>query len=201
MIPGQMLVRLSATIGRAMYPAALLCVIGFLFPGCLTPYARYTRPLSEVGVSDKSSLPKKAPHKPIMVSASWDYRKDYKIPTEKLQSIITSYLGTPYRYGGTSRKGLDCSGFVKTVFTQLNKARLPRSSEALYKKGVAVTLAEARFGDFVFFKNKPGGRVDHVGIYIGQNRFAHASTKIGVAYGSLDNEYYKKHFVGVRRLF
>jgi lipoprotein Spr len=110
-------------------------------------------------------------------------------------------LGTRYKRGGENRAGLDCSGFVCRVFRELNGAKLPRSSGKQWKLGRLVSPADARPGDFVFFRGGLFGTVNHVGIYMGGGRFVHASTSNGVIYSSLDDDYYKKHFAGIRRVF
>ena len=164
------------------------CVLFFSI-GC-APTVRYTRP------SRQSTAPSS-----YKVPRNWDYRKHYKVPPARLTSIIKKHLGTPYRYGGASRRGMDCSGFVNVVFKELNRAKLPRSSRAMSKLGKSVTLKDAKAGDLIFFRGGAFNRINHVGIYTGDKQFAHASRKKGVTYSSLDNDYYRKHFAGIRRLF
>jgi lipoprotein Spr len=137
----------------------------------------------------------------MYVPANWDYRTSYHVPRERLKKIADSYLGTRYKRGGENRAGLDCSGFVCRVFRELNGAKLPRSSGKQWKLGRLVSPADARPGDFVFFRGGLFGTVNHVGIYMGGGRFVHASTSNGVIYSSLDDDYYKKHFAGIRRVF
>jgi cell wall-associated NlpC family hydrolase len=137
----------------------------------------------------------------ILVPANWDYRANYQVPAARLKRIADSYLGTRYKSGGMSRSGVDCSGFVCLVFKALNEARLPRSSGKQWKLGRLVSPREARLGDFVFFRGGLFGMVNHVGIYMGDNSFIHASTSSGVIYSTLDDQYYKKHFAGIRRVF
>ena len=135
------------------------------------------------------------------VHANYDYRKDYKVPEEKLKKITDSYLGVRYKNGGMDRRGFDCSGFVLVVFRELNHARLPRSTRQLKWLGHGVSKADARPGDLVFFKGGAFGVVNHVGIYMGSGMFVHSSTSKGVRYDRLDDEYYTKHFAMVRRVF
>ena len=100
-----------------------------------------------------------------------------------------------------SRSGVDCSGFICLVFKELNGARLPRSSGKLWKLGRVVSPQEARPGDVVFFRGGLFGTINHVGIYMGDNSFIHASSSNGVIYSALDDQYYKKRFAGIRRVF
>jgi lipoprotein Spr len=119
---------------------------------------------------------------------------------KRLEKIVNSYIGTPYKSGGTSRNGFDCSGFVITVFLELNKIKLPRSTKDMQWVGTSVSKSNLKVGDLVFFRDKSYNRVNHVGIYMGNNTFVHASTSCGVRYDKLDDEYYKKHFVKARRI-
>jgi cell wall-associated NlpC family hydrolase len=137
----------------------------------------------------------------FLVPRGYDYRIDYRIPASRLRSIIKSYLGVPYRYGGTSRRGLDCSGFVNVVFKELNRARVPRTTRRLRKLGKQVPLGQAALGDLVFFRMGSRGTVDHVGIWVGEGRFAHASQSKGITYSRIDQEYYRKRFAYLRRVF
>jgi murein DD-endopeptidase / murein LD-carboxypeptidase len=135
------------------------------------------------------------------VPSDWDYRKHYVIPQARLKKIVDSYIGTRYKSGGTSRKGLDCSGFVWIVFNELNHAKMPRSTGKLKSLGTWVSQGEARPGDLVFFRGGIFNMINHVGIYMGGRSFVHASTSSGVMYDTLDEDYYKKHFAMVRRVF
>jgi lipoprotein Spr len=134
------------------------------------------------------------------VPPDWDYRAGYKVPETKLKRIVDSYIGVRYKNGGMERSGFDCSGFVCVVFRELNHARLPRSTGKLRWLGTQVSAYDARIGDLVFFRGGVFGGINHVGIYMGNRTFAHASTSKGVTYDALDDEYYRKHFVMVRRI-
>lgn len=165
-------------------------VCAFAGSGCLSPALRYTA----------NGAPRATPNHYI-VSRTWDYREFYKVPRDRLKVIVDSYLGVPYRYGGGSVRGMDCSGFVKVVFTRLNHARLPRTTRGLFGIGKPVTRAKAVPGDLVFFRGGMFNRVNHVGIYFENGRFAHASSSKGVIYSNLDEDYYHKRLAGIRRLF
>lgn len=118
---------------------------------------------------------------------------------KKLKRVVASYLGVRYRYGGTSRRGMDCSGFVWRVFQDLGEKDFPRTSSAhLTKMGKPVFKKNAKPGDLIFFKNR--NKIDHVGIYMGNKKFVHASSSQGVTYTSVYSEYYKKRYYCIRRI-
>jgi murein DD-endopeptidase / murein LD-carboxypeptidase len=135
------------------------------------------------------------------VPPGWDYRDHYRIPSVRLKRIVDSYIGVRYKNGGMSRAGFDCSGFVLTVFRELNMARLPRSTGELKRLGSEIPLADAGIGDLVFFRGGIFNIINHVGIYMGDSTFVHASTTKGVTYDNLNDDYYTKHFTMVRRIF
>ncbi len=118
---------------------------------------------------------------------------------DKLLLDVVSYLGVPYMYGGTSKKGVDCSGFTSRVYASATDLTLPRSTREQFTVGTKVRRNELRFGDLVFF-NTTGRSPSHVGIYIEDDLFAHASVSDGVTFSSLESGYYKKRFVGARRV-
>jgi len=112
---------------------------------------------------------------------------------------VVSYLGTPYVYGGNTREGIDCSGFTARVYESGAEQQLPRSAREQFSVGSPVAKSNLEFGDLVFF-NTTGRRPSHVGIYIEDDLFAHASVSKGVTLSSLESTYYRKRFVGARRV-
>ena len=112
------------------------------------------------------------------------------------------YKGTRYQYGGTTHRGLDCSGLVSRVWNDLKMKKIPRASSALYNSGKPVHLAELRPGDLVFFKNTYKSGISHVGVYAGNNKFVHAANRRkGVTITRLSDPYYQLHYAGARRLY
>lgn len=116
----------------------------------------------------------------------------------KLIAEAHKVIGTPYRAGGTTPKGFDCSGFVGYTYKKVGVS-LPRSSGAMYKKGKPVSLKQLAPGDLLFFKTSKHKGISHVAIYIGKNRMIHATSK-GVKVDSIHQSYWKQRFVGAKRL-
>lgn len=121
------------------------------------------------------------------------------VDRDKILLEIVGYLGVPYRFGGASRSGMDCSGFTVTVYRSGASRSLPRSTTEQFGAGNRVPADELQFGDLVFF-NTTGRSPSHVGIYIEDDLFAHASVSYGVTISSLESTYYRKRFVGARRI-
>ncbi|MEW6511767.1 MAG: C40 family peptidase [Bacteroidota bacterium] len=119
---------------------------------------------------------------------------------DKVLLDIVSLLGVPYTYGGTGKDGLDCSAFTARVYEEATRHPLPRSTADQYEEGTEVVRDELRFGDLVFF-NTTGRNPSHVGIYIEDDLFAHASVSYGVTISSLESTYYRNRFIGARRIF
>ena len=112
---------------------------------------------------------------------------------------VVSFLGVPYLYGGNSKQGVDCSGLTCNVYDSAVKKKLPRSTKEQYQSGTPVKKNDLQFGDLVFF-NTTGSKPSHVGIYIEDDLFVHASVVSGVTISSLESTYYKNRYVGARRV-
>jgi cell wall-associated NlpC family hydrolase len=123
-----------------------------------------------------------------------------KIKITKLTKTAKNYLGVPYVWGGTTYKGFDCSGFTQKVF-KVNGKSISRIASHQFKDGVRVSRSNIKPGDMVFFTTyKPGP--SHVGIYLGNNNFIHASSGKGkVTISNLNKNYYSTRFIGAKRIF
>lgn len=118
----------------------------------------------------------------------------------QLNDQLSRWRGTPYRYGGLSRGGVDCSGFVYLTFRDKFDMQLPRSTIDQTDLGTRISKDDLLPGDLVFFKTGSGENGLHVGIYDTDNTFIHASTSQGVIRSSLDNVYWRKVFWQARRI-
>jgi cell wall-associated NlpC family hydrolase len=123
---------------------------------------------------------------------------DRKIP-ESLASAALVWWGTPYKYGGTGKNGIDCSGLVVQVFNEVYKKSLPRTTSELITQGKKVAAKKAAAGDLIFF-TLDGKKVSHVGIMLDSIHFLHASTSKGVRIDSREQEFWAKRLAAIIRL-
>lgn len=120
---------------------------------------------------------------------------------DQIMESILGWLGTPYKFGGTSRKSIDCSAFTQSIFVEAAEVKLPRTANWQYTLGEKIdSVEDLQFGDLIFFHTRSYARASHCGIYLGDNLFAHASSRYGVTVSSLQSSYYNKCFIGGRRL-
>ncbi len=115
-----------------------------------------------------------------------------------VMETLIDWVGTRYLFGGMGRNGIDCSAFTGMVYRALN-FKLPRTAAMQWEVGHAVEREDLQFGDLVFFHTRAAVYVSHVGMYLGNGMFAHASSRNGVTVSSLDAEYYSTHLIGARR--
>lgn len=139
-----------------------------------------------------------------MLSGSRDFRAERNesitpLNQSKMLREISKFMGVRYELGGESMKGLDCSAYTMLVYKNSIGQQLPRNSEEQTKVGRAIPFDELKFGDLLFF-NTTGGPASHVGIYLGDDLFAHASVSLGVTISSLQSSYYKNRYEGARRV-
>lgn len=115
-----------------------------------------------------------------------------------LEQAFQDWKGTPYRLGGESKSGVDCSSLVQHIYRRTFAKELPRTTEQQVELGRQVSESELAPGDLVFFKT--GRDTRHVGIYLSRGRFINASSSKGVIISRLDNPYWSKHYWQSRRI-
>ena len=122
---------------------------------------------------------------------------DYEIE-QRLRAEYERWKGTRHQLGGTGRRGIDCSGFVKAVYDNVFNIHLPRTTETQVKQGRPIPSKELQAGDLVFFK--PPTYPRHVGIFLSQSEFVHASKNKGVTISKIDAHYWEKYYWTARRI-
>ena len=121
-----------------------------------------------------------------------------QVKNTKMFEFIDEWYGTPYRLGGTTKKGIDCSAFTQFLFTSVYSVSIPRTAREQYDLTSRISRTELKEGDLLFFNTRGG--VSHVGVYLQNNKFVHASTSGGVMISDVFDEYWARKFVGVGRL-
>jgi len=131
-------------------------------------------------------------------------KSNYCYLTEQLLNVANDYQGIRYQWGGMSRSGMDCSGFVKNAFNQFS-IDLPRTSREMASRGERVSKSDAKPGDLIFFKNGGSRVINHVGIVIEVDgddiKFIHSATSKGVSINSTKEPYYSRGFVQINRVY
>lgn len=137
----------------------------------------------------------------VYIPEDKNYKKETKgdmVHPEVADAIVKEarrWIGTKYKYGGDSRKGTDCSGMVWAIYQKVADIKLPRNSVKMFEYCTPLSRPQLSPGDLVFFNTAGNGtRVGHVGIYIGDNSFIHASTSKGVRISTFDEPYYAKTY-------
>ena len=121
-----------------------------------------------------------------------------EVKNTKMFEFIDDWYGTPYRLGGTTKKGVDCSAFSQFLFASVYGLNIPRTAREQYNLTNRISRTELKEGDLIFFNTRGG--VSHVGVYLQNNKFVHASTSGGVMISDIFDEYWARKFVGVGRL-
>ncbi len=160
--------------------------VGLILMGCVS-HPRYT----SVPVEKKKSQ--------VVLPEESSEKDKSKIDKAKMGRIIDSFLGAPYKFGGESKSGIDCSGLVVQVYRQYAGFRLPHDTKKLYQLVKNIDKDDLVYGDLVFFSDG-WFSVSHVGIYVGAGKFVHSVKGSGVIVFSLDEGYYKKRYRGARRV-
>lgn len=149
---------------------------------------------NELGNTSKSRVPQE--WRSVMDRAMRTYTS---LDSRNILNQIRINLAAPYRYGGITRSGFDCSGFVVRVFEDTFGITLPHNSLLIYHECQPIKHSKPMVGDLLFFRTNSSTSINHVGIYIVGTKFVHASSKRGVVISDLRSEYYKNNFAGIRR--
>lgn len=123
-----------------------------------------------------------------------------KVNNIDLIEEIDDWYGTPYRYGGSSKNGIDCSAFSRTVFNDVYNAAIPRTAQEQYEYCDRIKKNQLKQGDLVFFHTTGGARITHVGVYLQNGKFVHASTSSGVMISDLEDDYWRRVYRAAGRL-
>lgn len=123
------------------------------------------------------------------------------IPQNEWLQAASTWRGAPYRLGGNTREGVDCSGLVQQLYKEVRNQDVPRTTSEQFEKSSSTGIAQVQPGDLVFFNTSRvlGDETTHVGLVVGNRVFVHSSASMGVTYGSLDDTYWGKRFTGSRR--
>ena len=124
--------------------------------------------------------------------------KQQETVEQKLTNQYNQYKGIKYKYGGTDKRGFDCSGFTQKVYENAFQIKLPRTTDEISEVGKKVSKNKLKPGDLVFFR--PSRKYKHVGIYMGDNFFMHSSTSKGVIKSDLNNVYWDKKYRYAKRI-
>nr|WP_239583479.1 NlpC/P60 family protein [Metabacillus iocasae] len=143
------------------------------------------------GIVGKQTIAKLPIHKSSNVKGVSSFNVNALVAEAKKHASV------PYKWGGTTPRGFDCSGFLGYVFEQSAGVQLPRTVDAIYQKGQKV--AKPAVGDLVFFETYKKG-ASHAGIYLGNNQFIHSSSSKGVSIASLNSSYWKTRYIGAKKV-
>ncbi|MBI9070571.1 MAG: C40 family peptidase [Melioribacteraceae bacterium] len=161
----------------------------------------------EITVSNYSKEFDEEPYDDVLIDTK-EFIKSNKVPASLISTLtkrervlfeVVGYLETPYQYGGNNYQGIDCSAFTQNVFNKALKINLPRTASEQYKVGQS-EKTDLVFGDLIFFNTRKESYPGHVGLYLGNDLFAHASSSQGVTVSSLKSSYYAQRYVGARRI-
>lgn len=171
----------------------LFCAILIVF-GCSSSPPEPSHPQSSSRPAHSVSKPADASTSEINTKGLLTYQKIAGM----LRRESSKWVGTPHKMGGTTRNGTDCSGLVGRLYRDLFQIELPRTTNQMVNSGATVKKSELKPGDLIFFHIS--WRKNHVGIYLGDGEFVHASSKRGVMISNIHEAYWKKNWWTARRV-
>jgi len=165
--------------------ALFFTIFIFLFIGC----SKKSNNLTQINLP----FPSASLEKTIM-----ENRKNELYVDKGFSDFYKEWRGVKYKFGGNTKKGIDCSAFIQKAYRKTLDIKIPRTTLLQSKIGKNISKAQLKLGDLVFFKTGENSR--HVGIYIENGKFMHASSKKGVSISKLDNIYFNKHYWKSKRI-
>jgi lipoprotein Spr len=169
----------------------------FLLASCsISKKSAQVKPESSANTIKESPIP------PIPSYQGYSEKLGFEVDENcnvRLMEESVNWLGVPYKYGGTTKEGVDCSGLTGELYKAVFNKAIPRVSKDIYEKSEQIEKQNLCEGDIVYFYLE-GKNESHIGVYLKNNKFIHASTKKGVIISDLDEEYYKKTFCGAGRI-
>lgn len=186
---------------------ALLALMGCTpYPVYNTSSSRETQRAEVDEEEDEESNP--ADHEPAVESRDIEpdevdvpvVAKSTSIDPRLFKRIVDTYLGAPYKRGGGNLRGIDCSNLVASIYRDYDGTKLPESTRGLLRLSDVIELDQLQIGDLVFFKFAETRSPSHVGIYLGNTKFVHASETHGVIVSSIEENAYRSAYYGARRV-
>ena len=157
----------------------LILLISLVFTGCSTRYSKA----------------KKTAHQTSYSSSTQQHSSQ---TLDRLYQQYKAWKNVPYLFGGTTKRGVDCSAFIQNTYLVQFNVKVSRSTKTLRHDGYKISKSRLRAGDMVFFKT--GRNTRHVGIYLENGKFMHASSNKGVTISSLQESYWRSHYTYSRRV-
>ena len=170
-------------------------------PGKVQPVEENQAAIPQPG-TEVTNIPAISPE--MFYDLQFKYAILLDIPVEQMMDhefirFMEHWYGTHYRMGGTDTTGIDCSGFAIQYMRYFHQIDLPRTSREQYAQTTRISKTELQEGDLVFFRTGRKKVISHVGVYLRNNKFAHASTSNGVMISDLDEPYYSSRYAGAGR--
>ena len=178
-------------------PKNLIWIVGLLVMVACKSKTDWRTKYNEKKTTTTKTVKKTSVDVPISIS---DYAKildvsEQTLSNKNLYTLITNWYGTPYRFGGQSHQGVDCSGFTNILYREIYGLQLPRSSKDIAKNIKRKYTKNLEEGDLVFFSFGKSKEINHVGVYLHNNKFVHASTSKGVIISDLTEPWYGNYLV------
>jgi murein DD-endopeptidase / murein LD-carboxypeptidase len=175
-----------------------------MLSGLLLTACSPSRKASKTEKTDKKESAETTTLKETEKALKEKYSALLNVETEKLKNtdlykFIDEWQDVPYKYGGRSKTGVDCSNLTSLLYNQVFNKNITGSCSGLFSQSNPINAKDLKEGDLVFFKID-GDKISHVGVYLHNNKFVHATTKKGVMINDLDEPYYKKYFFKAARL-